>query len=266
MTTMGALQNFERRLEEMISGAFARVFRSAVQPVEIAAALQREADNNTQILSRDRRMVPNDYNVELSETDLERLAPYDLERELAKQLHEHADFQGYVFPGKISVSLASAEDLGTGRFRVRSRANAEAPGSYDETEDRDQGIPLHRPAPYPEPQGRQDQSRVRRQRAHLEIGGTRHRLDGPKIVIGRGTDADIRVNDPGVSRHHLEVQVAEQPGDDSRLDLSMRDLGSTNGVTVDGNRVTRVTLHDGSVVRIGNTSMTVRITEEVRDV
>ena len=62
---MGGLQRFEQRLENMISGAFARAFRSAVQPVEIAAALQRECDNNAQILSRERRMVPNDFHVEL---------------------------------------------------------------------------------------------------------------------------------------------------------------------------------------------------------
>ncbi|MGH3307919.1 MAG: DUF3662 domain-containing protein, partial [Nocardioides sp.] len=71
------LQNFEHKLEQMISGAFARAFRSAVQPVEIAAALQRECDNNAQILSRQRRMAPNAFHVELSQGDLDRLSPYD---------------------------------------------------------------------------------------------------------------------------------------------------------------------------------------------
>ena len=61
----------------MVYGAFARVFRSAVQPVEIAAALERECDNNAQILSRQRRAVPNDFHVELAATDFDRLAPYD---------------------------------------------------------------------------------------------------------------------------------------------------------------------------------------------
>ncbi len=64
---MGGLQNFENKLEQLISGVFARAFRSAVQPVEISAALQREVDNNAQILSRDRRLVPNSFHVELSE-------------------------------------------------------------------------------------------------------------------------------------------------------------------------------------------------------
>ena len=72
---MGGLQRFEQRLEQAISGVFARTFRSAVQPVEIAAALQRELDNKAQILSRERRLVPNAFDVELSQTDLDRLAP-----------------------------------------------------------------------------------------------------------------------------------------------------------------------------------------------
>ncbi len=72
---MSGLQKFEQRLEQLVSGAFARAFRSAVQPVEISAALQRECDNNAQILSRQRRMVPNDFHVELSPADMDRLAP-----------------------------------------------------------------------------------------------------------------------------------------------------------------------------------------------
>ena len=123
---MGGLQRLENKLEQMISGAFARAFRSAVQPVEIAAALQRECDNNAQILSRDRRLVPNDFHVELSGTDLERLAPYDsaLADDLVRQLRDHADEQSYVFPGPVSIVFDPAEDLTTGRFRIRSRAQA----------------------------------------------------------------------------------------------------------------------------------------------
>ena len=112
---MGGLQNFENRLEQMISGVFARAFRSAVQPVEISAALQRELDNNAQILSRDRRLVPNNFHVELSATDLERLAPYDnaLATEMTEQLRDHAEQQSYVFPGPVRISFDAADDLTT---------------------------------------------------------------------------------------------------------------------------------------------------------
>ena len=123
---MNALQRFEQRLEQVISGVFARAFRSAVQPVEIAAALQRECDNNAQVLSRQRRLVPNDFHVELSAVDLERMLGLGraLEQDLVDQLQDHADAQGYVFTGPVSVAFESADDLTTGRFRIRSKAQA----------------------------------------------------------------------------------------------------------------------------------------------
>lgn len=235
---MGGLQKFEHKLEQMISGAFARAFRSAVQPVEIAAALQRECDNNAQIISRDRRIVPNDFNVELSQADLDRLAPYDtaLAEEMRKQVSTHADSQGYVFPGPVAIAFEAAEDLTVGRFRIRSRAQARVTGNASHTQ-------------------------VRRARALLEVNGTQHPLLPPGLVVGRGTEADLRINDPGVSRRHIEFGV--QSGDtEGEIRLSVRDLGSTNGMLVDGHRVTHTALHHGSAVKIGNTTMTVKVIEE----
>ena len=241
---MGGLQRFEQRLEQAISGVFARTFRSAVQPVEIAAALQRELDNNAQILSRERRMVPNAFSVELAQSDLDRLGPYDsaLATELAEQLQEHADLQSYVFPGPIRISFEAAPDLGTGRFRVLSKAEASVSGH----------------ARY---------STRSRTRAVLEVNGTRHPLQPPGLVVGRGTEADLRINDPGVSRRHAEFLVTAQsvsssaPGD-GPLQIEVHDMGSTNGITVDGQRVKRAALTDGSRVQVGHTSLVVRLLEE----
>jgi hypothetical protein len=204
--------------------------------VEISAALQRECDNNAQILSRDRRLVPNDFHVELSSTDLERLAPYDsaLADELVTQLRDHADHQGYVFPGPVTIAFEPAEDLTTGRFRIKSRAQAKVTGSATHTQ-------------------------TRRARAVLEVNGTRHPLQPPGLVIGRGTDADVRINDPGVSRRHIEFTVT---GGESGIAIEVHDLGSTNGMLVDGHRITQAGLRDGSQVKIGNTTMTVRVVEE----
>jgi hypothetical protein len=240
---MGGLQKFEHKLEQMISGAFARAFRSAVQPVEIAAALQRECDNNAQILSRDRRMVPNDFHVELAQTDLDRLAPYDsaMAEEMSRQVREHADAQGYVFPGPVVIAFEPADDLTTGRFRVRIRAQARVTGSATHTQ-------------------------VTRARALLEVNGTRHPLQPPGLVVGRGTEADIRINDPGVSRRHVEFEVSLGNGRPEELRLTVRDLGSTNGMLVDGHRITHTALRDGSVVKIGNTEMTVKVIQEDMDV
>jgi len=234
---VNALQRFENKLEELISGAFARTFRSAVQPVEISAALNREVDNSAQILSRDRRLVPNDFHVELSAGDHERLDNIgpQLTEELAKLLREHASHQSYVFTGPVRITLETDDELTTGRFRVRSQSLSTVSRSAQQ-------------APATETQ-------VRRASAVLEVNGQQLPLSAPGIVIGRGTDADLRIDDPGVSRKHLELRVVDGP--DGPI-VSMHDLGSTNGALVDGRRTEHATLHDGSVIRIGNTTMTLR--------
>ncbi len=233
---MGVLQRFENRLEQLVSGAFARAFRSAVQPVEIAAALQREVDNSAQILSRNRRLVPNNFHVELSPTDHERLTPYGstLADELIEMLREHAAEQSYVFTGPVSIAFNKTDDLSTGRFRVRSAALAKVTSASEHSV---------------------TDTAVRRASVVLEVNGMRHPLDPPGIVIGRGNEADLRINDPGVSRRHAEIRVYPAENQPS---VSVVDLGSTNGMQVNGSRVQQATLEDGSTVKIGNTTMTIR--------
>jgi hypothetical protein len=234
---MGVVQRFENKLEQLVSGTFARAFRSAVQPVEVAAALQREVDNSAQILSRDRRLVPNNFHVELSAVDHDRLTQYGsaLTQELSEMLREHAEEQSYVFTGPVSIALDRVDELGTGRFRVRSAAVARVMSGEG---------------------GGDTDSAVRRANVVLEVNGTRHPLEPPGLVIGRGTDADLRVNDPGVSRRHAEIRVTPGVGTPT---VSIVDLGSTNGMLVNGQRVQQATLGDGAAVRIGNTTLTLHL-------
>lgn len=232
---MGALNRFEQRLEHMVTGAFARAFRSAVQPMEIAAALQREVDNSAQILSRDRRLAPNNFNIDLSVTDFDRLSSYGetLSRELASMLHEYAAEQHYLFAGPVKLNFTRADDLTTGRFRVRSEASAEVtPASGEKlTDTATSQLPIY-----------------------LEINGDRHPLKPPGVVIGRGTNADLRIDDPGISRRHVEFRVQPTNGGAS---VSVLDLGSTNGTTVNGRRVQHSALENGSVIQIGATRIVV---------
>ena len=240
---MGVLQRFENRLEQFVSGTFARAFRSAVQPVEVAAALQREMDNSAQILSRNRRLVPNNFHVELSPADHDRLSPYGstLAEELTEMLREHADEQSYVFTGPVSIAFDKTDELGTGRFRVRSAALARVtpPGGHTPSD-----------------------TAVRRANVVLEVHGMRHPLEPPGLLIGRGTEADLRINDPGVSRRHAEIRVV--PAADAPA-VSIVDLGSTNGMLVNGQRVQQASLADGATVHIGNTTMTVRFVGADKD-
>ncbi|WLQ42013.1 DUF3662 and FHA domain-containing protein [Streptomyces laculatispora] len=296
---MGVMKRFEQRLEGLVNGTFAKVFKSEVQPVEIAGALQRECDNNATIWNRERTVVPNDFIVELSAPDYERLSPYSgqLGDELSGLVRDYAKQQRYTFMGPIKVHLEKADDLDTGLYRVRSRTLAssssqqgppdqqgfqsqpgqpapsarpghgrpaapQAPGGYGypptsappmpaapppgsgrpATPSSDRRPPAN-PSPLPNTQ-------VRR---WIEINGTRHQISRPTLVMGRSTDADVRIDDPGVSRRHCEIRTGTPS--------TIQDLGSTNGIVVDGQHTTRATLRDGSRIVVGNTTIVYRQAE-----
>lgn len=269
---MGVLKRFEQRLEGLVNGTFAKVFKSEVQPVEIAGALQRECDNNATIWNRDRTVVPNDFIVELSAPDFERLSPYSgqLGDELSSMVRDYAKQQRYTFMGPIKVHLEKAEDLDTGLYRVRSRtlasstSQAQPGGAAQHAGASRAGQPggghvgpppmpssppgAHRPsAPGAGPQ---PHAQTRR---WIEINGTRHQISRPTLVLGRSTDADVRIDDPGVSRRHCEIRTGSPS--------SIQDLGSTNGIVVDGQHTTRATLRDGSRIVVGSTTIVYRQAE-----
>ncbi|MEU4076071.1 DUF2662 domain-containing protein [Streptomyces venezuelae] len=284
---MGVLKRFEQRLEGLVNGTFAKVFKSEVQPVEIAGALQRECDNNAQIWNRERTVVPNDFIVELSTPDYERLSPYSgqLGDELAGLVRDYAKQQRYTFMGPIKVHLEKAEDLDTGLYRVRSRTLASStsqsqppaggpPSHQQQGQGRGgygyppagappmpasppPGAPGHRPTAaagaagaMPGPGTHGGAGTTRR---WIEINGTRHQISRPTLVLGRSTDADVRIDDPGVSRRHCEIRTGTPS--------TIQDLGSTNGIVVDGQHTTRATLRDGSRIVVGSTTIVYRQAE-----
>ena len=233
---MGVLQRFEQRLEHAVSSVFARAFRSAVQPVEIAAAITREIDHSAQVLSRERTLVPNAFTVELSDTDFERLSPYGstLSAELDRMVHAHVREQRYTLAGPVAIDFHKRDDLPTGRFLVSGRANAAV-------------TPAHGAAP--------TDTAVGRAPVVIEVNGERHPVTEAGLVLGRGDEADLRINDPGISRRHAEIQISSEDG---RMTVSVVDLGSTNGTSVDGRRVQQALLHDGARIVLGTTTVIVR--------
>ena len=72
---MSIFGKFERKVESAVNGVFARAFKGDVQPVEIAARLQKELDAEAKLMSRDKRLVPNEFVVGLSEHDYDKLTP-----------------------------------------------------------------------------------------------------------------------------------------------------------------------------------------------
>src|ERR1700730_12951678 len=120
--TLGGLQRFERRLEGMVEGAFARAFRSELQPVEVASAVQAKRDALAASVAKGRTLVPNDFVVELAETDHQRLDVYaeSLGVELANLARDYAKEQGYSFVGPVRMRFEGLPDMTTGTFRIRS--------------------------------------------------------------------------------------------------------------------------------------------------
>jgi FhaA, N-terminal domain/FHA domain len=251
---VGGLQRFERKLEGFVSSVFARAFKGEVEPVELAAALKREIDNTARILSRDRRLVPNSFTIELGPDDFTRLSEYGrtLQQELANELREHADIQRYTFSGPIEITLTQREELPIGKFHLTSATVAAPPRQPPPANDGRTQLQTATPQPRMPPPTRQGAVQV-----EIELHGRTRPVNPPGVVIGRGTDADIQVNDPGVSRRHAEIRL--MPEDPAGVRVVLVDLGSTNGTLVNGRRTSEAELTDGSRIKIGTTELTLRI-------
>ena len=250
---MGIINRVEHGLAKAVHGAFAKAFKSEVQPVEIASAIRRAMDDRAALLGHGRSMVPNLYTIELSPTDYERLGDYEdeLSEDLVAAAQEHAESQGYQPHGPLEVDLVEGEGLETGVFRVRpatsKRGGQEAEADPATPQRSATGTAVtERPTP-PRPAQRTNPSA----RPWLDISGDRYPLLGSLTTLGRDDTTDVVVDDPGVSRRHSEIRVTN---DGPHLVTSIRDLGSTNGTFVNGERISSQRLQDGDRVTIGRTS------------
>lgn len=259
---MGVLQRFERRIGGLVEGAFAKVFKGDVQPVEIASALQREADDRKTVVGQGKVLVPNDFVVELGRHDHTRLEPWaePLGQELAAMVREHAEEQGYSFVGPVKVRFELVPDIDTGIFRVRSGVSAGdlvEGGRIKQTGD---AAASDRAGAGPPPPG----TLPGRPRLVVATGGKADR-DAPEArgeeqalflthsvtVIGRAAEADLRLNDPGISRRHAEIRLENGV-------FVLVDLDSTNGVRVNDAPTTRRQLAPGDRIELGSTTLLFR--------
>ena len=217
---VGLLDSFERGLERAVNSAFAKTFRSGIQPVEIASALRSELDKKAAIVSRDRILAPNSFIVRLSTTDDEHMRTLGgaLSSELDALVHKHAKSQGYSFAGPVSITLKRDDQLSTGTLRVES-STAEGRVAW---------------------------------RGVVDVEGKRHPLLKSRTVIGRGSDADITISDSGTSRKHVEILW-----DGERA--MVRDMQSTNGTLLNGRKVVEAALAPDSTVTIGRTDIVFRV-------
>jgi hypothetical protein len=251
---VGVLQRFERRLGGLVEGAFAKVFKGDVQPVEIASALQRESDDRKTVVGQGKVLIPNDFVVELGRHDFDRLSPWaePLGVELAAMVREHAAEHRYTFVGPVTVALELTAGVDTGTFRVRSGVAAGEvvdggllvrPGS---------GAGAAAPPANALPGGPHlvvtTGGKATKGSPAAEGHEQRFYLTHNVTVIGRAAEADLRINDPGVSRRHAEIR--QESGA-----FWVMDLGSTNGLRVNGAPVSRHLLQIGDRIEAGTTTL-----------
>jgi Protein of unknown function (DUF3662)/FHA domain len=250
---VSVLRNLEAKLGGLVEGAFGRAFRARVQPVELAHKLAKEMEDN-QVVSVSRVYVPNHYRVFLSPEDREQFTSYEpaLRKELSDYLLEHARSEGMALTSRPQIDLETDERLGLGEFGIQAQLLSPPEEAEPEAEAPSAGDFGHtmvyspdRAAPRVEPGPSEEQ----RRRALLVGDGRRNVLSGSKVVLGRSRECDIVVSDPNVSRRHAELRRGDGH-------WSVVDLGSTNGIKVNGRRVSDATLREGDRVTLGVTDLT----------
>ena len=217
---MSVLRNLEQKLAGLVEGGFGRAFRAEVGVSEIGRRLAREMDDHRSGPSS-RPTAPADYVVWLSAEDYEGFRGREAEvtGELAGFLLEHAPAERLTLPSSPTIELAIDENLGLGEFGIETLAVAEL----------DSEPPV--PAPAPEPVEPVAPREPVEGRALLEIEGTRFTVAPGGTLVGRSRECDIVLEDPDVSRRHARIVL------DASGAWLVEDLGSTNGVAVNGGRI-----------------------------
>jgi hypothetical protein len=210
------LQQFERRLERLVEGVFAKAFRSGLQPVEVGRRVTREMDLRRTV-GVNGMIAPNRFTIALSASDTERFSSFaeGLLRELGDAVREHAKTEGYSFVGPVEVELTTDDSLGAGEFLVAGDIVENAGG-----------LPV----------------------GSISVDGRRIVIGEEPVAIGRLPECDVVLNDPNVSRRHAEVRRRGN-------DFIVVDLGSTNGTKVNGAGVKERRLTDGDEITIGNATL-----------
>lgn len=210
-----ALQEFERRLERLVEGVFAKAFRRGLAPIEVGRRLTREMDVRRTVGVRG-LIAPNDFRIAVSDEDYTSVIQKmenDLRRDLSAYVREHAKEEGYLLVGPVDVRFEVDASMGVGEFLVASEmAESEGGGPH--------GV-------------------------LVTSDGNRVQITAQPVTIGRHPECDVVLNDQEVSRQHAEVRLEDDA-------FVVVDLGSLNGTKVNGAGVKGArTLHDGDTIVIG---------------
>jgi len=280
---LSLLSDFEDRVGRAVEGGFARVFRSPVQPAELAKALGKEADRGRKV-GVGKVYAPTLYNVLLSPEDDDNLGGFadTLAGELETYLVGYARERSYTLAARPVVRFIVDPDLKLGRFDAIGEllspeelaeelgeflddegepvlpAEAEAIselaalGQLGQAPARKLSIPVIKPNLFfdAEAEDSDDLGAPAPGIATITVRGVDHDvvLRGDRMVVGRLSSCDICLQDKNTSRQHAAF-VRQGTA------WAVEDLGSTNGTLVNGRAVDRLSLRDGDVIVVGITEL-----------
>ena len=251
---MSVLRNLESKLAGLVEGTFSRAFKSEVRPAEIARKLAKEMEEH-KVQSLSRVYAPNEYAVWLSTEDRKQFEGYEgeLAQELAGYLLEHARREKIALMTSPKISFRTDERLRLGEFGIQARLvkpsgrEHEAPSQGDEGHTQVYSASARLSEPLREPDPRRGQARLR-----VDGGGTQT-LSSRGAVMGRSRDCDVVLDDANVSRRHAELR----PSGGSWIVV---DLGSTNGVKVNGRPISGPqSLRSGDTLVLGSSTLTFEV-------
>jgi len=250
------LRAVERKIEALFEGIFGRAFRTNVQPVELARKLAKEMDDHRTV-SVSRVYVPNEYTIYLAPGDREQFESYEdnLRSELQEYLAEHARREDYALLSSPRVVMETDSDLDVGEFGIATRMvhpDRRRGEVADLPADLEPGATMiYKPKTVLEPTQAvsPEELGVEQELVTLSWNGSSHEVKQRRVVIGRSRDCDIQLADANVSRRHAELR---QEG----ASYWIVDLGSTNGLEVNGKRVKRAKLRSGDTITVGSTELT----------
>jgi hypothetical protein len=248
---MSVLRNLEAKLGGLVEGAFGRAFKTNVQPVELAHKLAKEMEDN-QMVSVSRVYVPNHYRIFLSPKDREQFSSYEpaLRKELSDYLLEHARQERLALTSRPQIEFHTDDRLDLGEFGIQ----AQLLGALEEEAGVAEAAPSagdfgHTMVYSPDREARPLEPAVDRRQALLVGEGRRTPLRGDRALVGRSRECDVVLSDSNVSRRHIELRRGERG-------WAAIDLGSTNGMKVNGRRVSHAELEPGDHIVVGVTELT----------
>lgn len=229
----------EKKLETIFERAFTRVLRKKIEPVELAHELEKTVEEAA-ITDVKVPYTANAYSILISKSDYNLLKPFipELKEELENFVEKKAEALGVALPGASEVIFKVDASLKSGELKILPEVKkdkksdvfeeAEADHTRVITVDEAQKLMLQVPEAVIE-----DLST-----------GAKYKVTRFPFRIGRMEANDVVIDDPTVSRFHAEIFKDGK-------NFYVRDLESTNGTFVNGNRVKVKKLHDGDIITLG---------------